>query len=763
MSGSEGKLFKQLRLVLLGLATWLMGTLGSELLGNRANNTWIGQAIGNVLFVGAAVAVPVVIVGLGVLAWRDRRHRRSAIAHDETAPPPRLFAPPTWHEPERLYGRRDEVARAVWLVRDKGIVVIVGERDVGTSEVGKTVAQELIDHDGVDRRATTRFDLRSRSASTPDDPLTTAGRLVSVFGIDEPADESELQKVARELVGVFRAWNGTLLLDNVNTPEQVTWLVAEWPSGGPGLVIVGETALADVVAHATVRVEAMSVADMRALWRAERTAPRQKWFRRFARNPEPDDELDELLAACLGRPRAVKALAAEISRPGSTVEFHHLLEELRREGPATGPFERVWRAILENVRAGLSPDAVWLLSALAGLPVTGLINGAVAAMLDVADPDALEELRNRNLVDLVDGRYRLPQEYRRAIEGTTSPEERRAVTARALPALLRFYRTFAELWATRLETDPKGARQWFEESEPSFRPLYGATYSDDELLRSVLDDLCAIADALASWYVRARLPQSMLVVHSGLHDLAVGVGWLDVAAHAAIRQAGAHRMAGAHGAPHRFGDAVQELDNARTYLEKVPNPRVRADLEVRERTERALVAIDRGTGLDEAYTDMAGLQVAAPAVLINLSVLCLGRGDLSDALLNLVRAEKLAEAAGDQGARAHSLELQGVVLSHWLLVESVRFWQLARATFGRIGEKQGEARCLQHLAAAALADPRAAGQLLWGDPQPADEREAAQEALSRLQQAKSLRPRQQTPLADRYRGVAVSRLEQPMP
>jgi hypothetical protein len=248
-------------------------------------------------------------------------------------------------------------------------------------------------------------------------------------------------------------------------------------------------------------------------------------------------------------------------------------------------------------------------------------------------------------------------------------------------------------------------------------------------------------------------------VHAGLHDLASSVGWLDVAAHAAIRQAGAHRMAGAHGAPHRFGDAVRELDNARTYVEKVPNPRVRADLDVRERTERALVAIDRGTGLDEAYADVAGSQVASPAVLINLSVLCLGRGDLSDALLNLVRAEELALDAGDHGAQAHSLELQGVVLSHWNLVESVRFWQLARATFGRIGEKQGEARCLQHLAAAALADSRAAGQLLWGNPEPVAEQEAASAALSRLQQAKSLRPRQQTPLADRYRADAVSRLE----
>ena len=55
--------------------------------------------------------------------------------------------------------------------------------------------------------------------------------------------------------------------------------------------------------------------------------------------------------------------------------------------------------------------------------------------------------------------------------------------------------------------------------------------------------------------------------------------------------------------------------------------------------------------------------------------------------------------------------------------------------------------------AAALADPRAAGQLLWGNPEPAASREAASAALSRLQQAKTLRPRQQTPLANHYRDI----------
>jgi hypothetical protein len=751
--------FRRLPVIMLAVVTWFVVTVSGELIGNQANDTTAGQTIGHYLLLTAIVIAPLfLLVWLG-LELLERRRRRSPIAVDETAPPLRLFAPPAWHGPPTLCGQREEVARAVRLVRDNGIVVVVGERDVGTSAVGQAVAQELIDHDRVDPRATTRFDLRSRSASAPDDAVTTAGRIVSVFGIDEPADETELFKIARELIGVFRASDGTLLLDNVNTPEQVSWLVNEWPAAGPRLVLVGETGLGDLAGHSTVKIDEMSVSDMRELWWAERKTRPPRWYQRFARNPEPDEDLNELLAACLGRPRAVKALAQEISRPGSKVRFDDLLTELRKEGPATGAFERVWRAILTNLRAGLSPDAAWLLSALAGLPVTGLIEGAVAAMLGVSDPVALEELRSRNLVDRVDGRYRLPQEYRRAIEGTTGEDERRTVAFRALPALLRFYRTFAELWVTRLETDPKGAGRWFQESEPSFRPLYTATYTDEELVRSILDDLCVIADALARWYLRERLPADLLTVHRGLHDLALNLGWRDVAAHAAIRMATAHRLAAAHGTPPRFGDAVKELDNARAHIEQVPNPRVRTELDARERAERSLVAIDRGTGLPEAFADLAQLTAASPAVLINIGVLHLGRGDLADALEHLLWAEELAQDAGDQGAEAHSVELQGVVLSHWNLVEAVRAWQLAKATFVRTGEKQGEARCLQHLAAAALIDPRAAGQLLRGTPEPVGDREAASAALTRVLEAKSLRPRQQTPLVDHYRDEAIRRLK----
>ncbi len=731
----NGKWYKQTRVWVAGALSWLVVTVAGELIGNLFVDSAPGKNVGHYVMSAAVVVVPALLVAWVVLSVRERRRRRSPLAVDETPPP--LLAPPAWRPQPPLCDRDDEVRSGVRLVRANGVVVVTGARDVGTSAVGLAVAQRLIDDHGVDTRATTRFDLRSRSASQPDDAVATAARVVSAFGIDEPADDTGevLARVARELVGAFRMSGGTLVLDNVTTAEQVAWLVREWPPEGPRLVVVGEPALGELVPHSTVEVGPMSLEDLRELWRSEHPGRR-----RFRLPFGPKQELDELLRACFGRPRAVKAFAHEVGRPGSTVTLRDLLSELRKDGLVEGPLERVWRAILANQREGLSADAAWLLSALAELPVTGLIKGAVAAMLGVSDdPAALEELRIRNLVEEVDGRYRLPQEIRRAIEGTTKEEDRRAVAARAVPALLRFYREFADLWVARLETDPAGARAWFRLSEPSFRPLYGSTYLDDELLGHVLDDLCAIADALEAWYVRERLPSGLLAVNTGLYGLVERAGRADLAALSAIRVATAHRMA------RRFGEAAAQLDIARAHAELLHDPVVRAELDAREQGERALLALDRGSGLP------AEVPGETAASLINRAVLCMARDEWDEALDHLRRATEVAQDAGDVGAQAHCTELRGVVLSRKDPAEAVRAWQLARATFARIGEEHGEARCLQHLGAVAVTDPVAAGQLLRGVPEPVPAREAAREALRCLARAKALRTGQpDTDLVDHY-------------
>lgn len=745
--------FTQLRVLLLAVVSWFAVTVVGELIGNQANDTPTGQLVGHYVLLTAIIVVPVASVTWLVLAMRERRRRRGPLATDETAPSPKVLAPPVWHPRPPLCDRENEVATGARLLRANRIVVVIGPRDVGTSSVGQAVVQRMIDQNDGDPRTTTRFDLRSRSTSGPDDVVATATRVVAPFGVDEPADESDevLARVARELVERFRASGGILLLDNVSAPEQVRWLVREWPSDGPLLVVVGETALGELVPAGTVEVGPMALEHLRELWWQELngTAPPKTWFARnfskwrrvLSSSPESAD-LDELLRATFGRPGAVKAIAREVGR-SSSVTLPNVLGELRRDGLVDGPLERVWRVILANLRESLSPDAAWLLSALAELPVTGLIKGAVAAMLGVSEPVALEELRKRDLVEEVDGRYRLPQEIRRAIEGTTKEEERRAVAKRAVPALVRFYREFAEPWAARLSVDPKGAAAWFRVSEPSFRPLYANTYLDDDLLGVVLDDLCAIADALDRWYVRQRLASPMLAVNSGLYGLADRARRTEQAALAAIRVAAAHRMG------RRYGEAATHLDVARTHIESLPESPVRSELDSREQVARALLALERESGFAEAYAGLTPTE--SPAVLLNLAALCLARGMLDEAATHLARAEALAQDLGDAGAWAHSQELLGICLSGTDLVEAVRRWQLARTTFNHVGEEQGEARCLQHLGAAALADPVAAGQLARGAPEPLARAAAERVALAHLTLAKSLRVGQpDTGLVDRY-------------
>lgn len=761
--------FKQLRVLLFAVVSWFALSTAGELIGSQANDTAFGQKVGYYVLLAAIIVVPAFVVAWTVLSIRERRRRRSQVDEDESAPPPRLLDPPYWYQREPLCDRDSEVWAAVQLVRTNGVVAVVGPRDIGTSAVGQAVVQRLIDAHGGDPRTTVRFDLRSRSTSGPDDVTATAGRVVSVFGIDEPTDDTDevLARVARQLVDVFHESGGTLMLDNVTTPEQVRWLVREWPAGErPRLVIAGEMAIGEVVDRSTIEVGPLEIEHLREIWHAELSVPGPRLTTRLRElisrwRGEPDDELDELLRACFGRPRAVKAFAQEIRRPGSNVTLESLLAELRSDGLVEGPLERVWRAILNNISEGLTNDAALLLFALAELPVTGLIRSAVAAMLGGGE-SALEELRIRNLVEEVDGRYRLPQEIRRAIEGTSKEEDRRAVALRAVPALLRYYADFADKWAVRLEVDAVGARAWFRVSEASFRPLFNSeNYLDDELVALVLDDLCGIADALAKWYVREQQSSGLLAVNGGLYALVERRGRQDLAALAAIRMATAHRMA------HRFGEAAAHLDIARTHAEQLRDVRVRSELDTREHIERALLAMTGdlpSDGMRRAVTELDRVRTvaraSAPTVLINLAALCMGQGELDEALEHLLRAEELALDARDAGCQAHSVELQGIVLSQRNLIEAVRAWQLARATFAKIGEDQGEARCLQHLGSAAVTDARAAGQLLHGHPTNLSRREAAEVALAHLERAKALRAGQpNTALVDHYIAKARTQLD----
>jgi len=761
MTRPERKLVGRIKFALSVAVTWFLLNMTGEQLGAAASASWFGRTIGPILTPLATIVV--VVGGIGWLALAIvERVRSQPDEIEERQPPP--ITPLAWYAPERLFGRRNEVEQAFERVMQSGVVLVAGVRDVGTSMVAEHVTQRLIETHHLDEHRILRFDLRSRSTSEPYDAAATAGRIMAAFDIEAPSDNTDevLARAADRLREKLPGRGDILFLDNVSTAEQVAWLVQRWPAGGwPRLVVAGETAVGDAAGRRTVPVDELPLVHMREIWDSELDAPEQvrrrvvDLLRRLRFRTPGDDPVDELLRACVGRPRAVITLAQEIRRlsDAATAEEHvqRLLTELHAEGPVAGPLERVWTAILDNIWEGLTDDASWLLRALVEQPVTGLTRGAIAAILDAGrrlpsdrDPEPLlKELRLRNLVQEQGGRYRVPQEIRRAIERTGYPD-RHEVVACAVPALERYFARYVEEWAGRLDVDTEDASTWFRTSEPSFRPLFEKDrHGDGELLKLVFADLCSIADGLDSWYVREQQSVGMLEVNEGLHELALRSRREDVAALAATRVAAAHRLA------RRFGEAAHWLDTAERHAESTDD-RHRAELETRVQVERALLTASGPEPDAEAIRDaMAGLtalravgrKVPGHAViLVNLAVLAIQLGQTAEAKECAREAEKVARDARDAGSEAHSVELQGTALAAEAQpIAAVRCWQRARTDYGRIGERLGEARCLLNLGAMALTDVRMAGQLRYGRPMELSKREAAEVALPLLERAKVLR------------------------
>ncbi|HEX2132638.1 MAG TPA: tetratricopeptide repeat protein [Actinophytocola sp.] len=763
MSGSERTLLKWVKVGLPAACLWVLSAVVSEELAARAGDSWWGRVFGPLLL---PVGTVVVVVGGGVALVRWWRKRRKE-------PPPK---DPDPERPDyRLFGRRDELGRALDRVRRGNVVLLAGARDVGTSAVAEHVVKRLVDDRGGDWWRVCRFDLRSHSVSEPYDAVATAGRIVARFDLDPPSDDTDdvLAGTARRLLAGLPPMYEILFLDNVSTAEQVTWLVREWPSeGNRVLVVAGEPAVGDAARPSTVPVGELPASSLRKVWDAALAGER-------GAGQVADDLVAKLLAACMGRPRAVIDLAHEVERLSAGSSVAEVVEDIQRQleesGPVEGPLERVWTVILGHIWVGLSKRADWLLRALAELPVTGITRAEVAAILDAHDPvvagdeDPLEALKVRNLVQEQGGRIRVRQEIRSPIQ-RTDPDGRRGVAVEAVPALVRHLAALTEDKAGRLEVDPVGTKKWFNENELFLRPLFAEdsyrdthrddhqdTYREDDLIGLVFADLCVIADGLDSWYVRERQSPGLLEVGEGLHTLAKRVQRDDVAALAALRAATADRMAG------RLGDARSWLDKA-SQATMSTHGRTRDQLETRERAERAFLAasgpepvaesvvVEALAAFDEqraAGRDLPGEAVA----LVNLGVLAIRAGLPDAALRRLREAERIARDARDAGCEAHSVELQGTALAmlDGQRAEAVRRWQRARTIFAGVGEKAGEARCLLNLGAMALQDARMAGLSLNGLPTRLSPRDAAREAHRLLEESKKLHTGQaDTSRVDRY-------------
>jgi len=310
--------------------------------------------------------------------------------------------------------------------------------------------------------------------------------------------------------------------------------------------------------------------------------------------------------------------------------------------------------------------------------------------------------------------------------------------------------------ANQLDVRSVGARAaaWLHEEEPTLRPLFSPeSYEDGAVLLAVLDDLARIAGALEYWYVREQQADGLLKVSTELRVLAGSANRSGLAALAAARMATAYRMVGQRAK----ADALLSVVDGEA--RGTADHDLATELVTRVCVERALLALAGGKstrdGAEErrALEELAegGRHPGAGIAMLNLGALHLANGS-PDAAALLDRAEAMARARDDVGCQAQAVELRGVALSTTDLNAAVSRWQEAQQLFEAIGDEQGQARCLQHLGAAALVDASVAARLA-DDPDDAD---PAATALPLLQRSKRLRAGQpDTALVDEYLRRAI--------
>ena len=294
----------------------------------------------------------------------------------------------------------------------------------------------------------------------------------------------------------------------------------------------------------------------------------------------------------------------------------------------------------------------------------------------------------------------------------------------------------AEQWLVSLGSDAGGmaAAEWFELNEPRLRELLLAEKPQDE----TADDVARICDALEAWYVRKRAPGDLLTMSEFLAAVADGCGRRDLAELAAARAATAYRLIGdLEAASTRLGISDNVAPARRGHS------RTAAALTTRRQVERALLHLARADAapagndreeavlnardrLDDARLSRPGPDLAGEvAIQINLAIVHLYQQDAEGALDQLRPAAARATAAGDVSGQAHALELTGVAA--WMQRsphEARRWWQHAEHLYAEIDEREGRARCLQHLGSAEVVAGRLSkarelleqSALLRGDP-----------------------------------------------
>jgi hypothetical protein len=350
----------------------------------------------------------------------------------------------------------------------------------------------------------------------------------------------------------------------------------------------------------------------------------------------------------------------------------------------------------------------FLISALASALLSGLAGERLSESLDSGGWVRVVGLIVTIAFALVWAVYYVPvgvQAYRRWRQGTDVPVEAPELHAAAEEA---------EQWMVALGSGAGGmaAAEWFSMNEPGLRELLLTEKPRD----NTADDLARICDALEVWYLRRWEPGALLELSEFLTAVADACGRRDLSELAAARAATAYRLMGdLESASTRLGISDNVATHSRTAAALTTRRQVERALLHLARAEQAPAGNDRDEAvlnardrLDDARLSRPGPDLAAEvAININLAIVHLYQQDPESALDQLRPAAARATAAGDVSGQAHALELTGVAA--WMQRsphEAKRWWQHAEHLYAEIDEREGRARCLQHLGSAEVAAGR---------------------------------------------------------
>ncbi|MEV5962918.1 hypothetical protein AB0L70_14215 [Kribbella sp. NPDC051952] len=268
----------------------------------------------------------------------------------------------------------------------------------------------------------------------------------------------------------------------------------------------------------------------------------------------------------------------------------------------------------------------------------------------------------------------------------------------------------SEQWMIALGTDAGGlaAAEWYSLNEVRLRELL----LTEKPRADTAEDFARICDALEVWYVRRDEPGALLELSEFLTAVADASERRDLAELAAARAATAYRMMGdLEAASTRLGISDNVATHSRTAAALTTRRQVERALLHLARAEQAPAGNDRIEAvlnardrLDDARLSRPGPDLAAEvAIFINLAIVHLYRQDAEGALDQLRPAVARATAAGDVSGQAHASELTGVAA--WMKRsphEAKRWWEHAAHLYAEIDEREGRARCLQHLGSAEV-------------------------------------------------------------